>query len=285
MSLYMEQITIKLQKVRQKKLYVFTSKKKSKDSIRWVPYCDFHEDCKMVEVDPFKHQLQLTKWDWLRTYFLGIFLVPTRIVIFLIALISMSVISKIALVIHCRSNNINEPFTSYWMKSTQKIVIFLWRTALRICGLSATIKGEQVPVIEAPIIIFAPHSTFFDLIIGFGWANTFSVVIAEEYAKVPIIGSVFQLFQPIYVKRDNQHAREIVKKEILSRTSSVNKGWSQLGLPQKECVLTENRYYPISLGLFTLVSLFNNVFCDILMLSTQWPGHGISIMEQFQWCC
>ena len=57
-------------------------------------------------------------------------------------------------------NIINEPFASYWMKSTQKIVLFLWRTALRICGFSATIKGEQVQVIEAPIFIIAPHSTF-----------------------------------------------------------------------------------------------------------------------------
>ena len=162
----------------------------------------------------------------------------------------MSVISKIALVIHCRSNNINEPFTSYWMKSTQKIVIFLWRTALRICGLSATIKGEQVPVIEAPIMIFAPHSTFFDLIIGFGWGNTFSVVIAEEYAKVPIIGSVFQLFQPIYVKRDNQHAREIVKKEILSRTSSVNKGWSQLGFAPEGMCSNRKSLLPYKPGAF-----------------------------------
>ena len=162
----------------------------------------------------------------------------------------MSIISKIALFIYCRSNNIKEPFTSYWMKSTHKFVILLWRIALQICGFSITIKGEQVSAIEAPTLIAAPHSTFFDFFIGFGCGNPNSVVIAEEYTNVPIIGSVFQLFQPIYVKRDNPHAREIVKKEILSRASSAKKGWSQITFAPEGMCSNRKSLLPYKLGPF-----------------------------------
>ena len=152
----------------------------------------------MAEIDPFKHELQLTKWEWFRTYFLTIFLVPIRILLILMILMFTSVISKIALFIHYRSNSIKEPFASCWIKSTQKLVQFLMSTALRIFGLRVTYKGDLASVNKAPIIVTAPHSTFFDANIIFWIGNPCAFVIAEEYSNAPMLGSILQLFQPIY---------------------------------------------------------------------------------------
>lgn len=204
----------------------------------------------MDEVDPFKHELQLTKWDWFRTYFLAVCLVPIRLVIFFMLVISMSVISRLALFIHCRTKSIEEPFTSYWVKSIQKFVQFLMRTGVRACGFSVTTKGERVSPPEAPIAILAPHSTLFDAWIAFGWYNAGSIIGAEEHFDIPILGSIFQFFQYIFVRRTDPDSRENVQKEMIRRTSAVNEGWSQILLTPEGTCSNRKVILPFKLGAF-----------------------------------
>ena len=161
-----------------------------------------------------------------------------------------SVISKIALFIHYQNNSIKEPFTSLWMKSTQKLVQFLCVTALRICGLSVTYKGHMASVNEAPIVVTAPHSTFIDCNILVLMENPSTFVLAEEFTHIPMLGSIVQLFQPIYVRRDDPHSRENVKKEVLSRTSSVNEGWSQVVFSPEGMCSNRKALLPYKLGAF-----------------------------------
>ena len=216
----------------------------------------FKHGNKMVTEDPFKHRLHLTKWDWLKTYFLTIFILPIRVLLFLIVSLLMNLVARIGLFNLSPAEIQEKPLTSYSSRFSQKSLIILARIACRICGFNFTIHGKIASVDEAPIIVAAPHSTFIDApILALSGGKPTTCVFAEEYKKLPIIGKVIQIFQPIYVKRDDPYSRENTRREILKRTSLNNhpdasERWPHLFFAPEGMCSNRKALLPFKLGAF-----------------------------------
>ena len=87
----------------------------------------------------------------------------------------------------------NKPITSSWTKRIKKILGVLSRTIFRVCGINVTSKGNIASTEEAPILVMAPHASYFDAVLMW-WSNTPSCVIAADKINIPIYGKTWKLF-------------------------------------------------------------------------------------------
>lgn len=118
--------------------------------------------------------------------------------------------------------------------------------------------GKMASVEEAPVIVAAPHSSFFDaflvpllggmylhnachlivLIYIYTSCNLFqgpSVVARQESSNTPFFGKLMDFTQAIYVDRDNPDSRNTCKFEIRRRVKS-GEGWPQVFIfPEGTC--------------------------------------------------
>ena len=169
-------------------------------------------------VDPFKHRLTLTKLQWLRTYILAVLLIPIRVVLILITLLIADLVASVALWNLSEEMKTEKPIAPYWRKVAQQIAAFLGRTSVRCCGFSVTVKGKMASAEEAPILVAAPHSGFFDAFVLF-WSKTPYLVSREENRKLPVLGKCIELSQSINVKREDPNSRQNTVEEIIRRTN------------------------------------------------------------------
>ena len=183
---------------------------------------------KKVGDDPLKHNVKLTKWQWIRTYIFTITVFPVRVVTFLILCLLANLMAKIGLRGISETEVQETQLNSRISKFSQKTLIILSNIACSVCGFKFTVRGNIAPVNEASILVVAPHSTFFDafpkvcidyVIFASKGGQPASCLIAEEYKKLPIIGIFFQIYQYIFVKRNDPCSRENTSREVMKRTS------------------------------------------------------------------
>ena len=195
-------------------------------------------------MDPFTHRLTLTKLQWLRVYILSVLLIPIRIVLILITLLIAELVASVALWNLSEEMKTEKPIAPYWRKVAQQIAAILYRIFLRCCGLSVTVKGKKASAKKAPILVVAPHSGFFDTFVLFWCTGPYGFpycVTREESRKLPLFGKVFDLFQSIYVKREDPDSRKGTVEEIKRRTNLSShpdpaERWPQLLiLPEGSC--------------------------------------------------
>ena len=119
-------------------------------------------------------------------------------------------------------------------------IAFLGRMMFLSLGFQITVKGDLATPIEAPVLVFAPHSTYLDVIVWF-WSCTFTgqfilppyTVSRAENKKIPIFGNLLELSRSIHVARENPVSRKNAIKEIVRRSqhvsdSSLRAHWPQL---------------------------------------------------------
>ena len=184
------------------------------------------------DVDPFKHRLTMTKFEWFRTYILALLLIPIRVVLILITLLIADLVATLALCNLSEEMKNKKPIAPHWRKLAQQIAAFLGRTSVRCCGFSVTVKGKMASAYEAPVLVAAPHSGFFDAFVLF-WSKTPYLVSREENRKLPVLGKCIELSQSINVKREDPNSRQNTVEEIIRRTNLHNhpnpsERWPQL---------------------------------------------------------
>ena len=172
-------------------------------------------------IDPFKHRLNMTKIEWARTYILTVLLIPIRVVLIFATLLLAGIVSSLALYDLNESEKTEKPISPQWRKQAQRAAAFLGRASIRFCGFSVTVVGEMASAEEAPILVAAPHSGFFDAFVLF-WAKTPYLVSREENRKLPILGKCIELSQSINVKREDPNSRQNTVSEIIRRTNLHN---------------------------------------------------------------
>merc|ERR1711997_379907 len=107
-------------------------------------------------------------------------------------------------------------------------IAFLGRLMFRSLGFQITVKGDLATPKEAPVLVFAPHSTYFDVLV-WCWSCTFTgpfisppyAVSRAENKKIPLLGNVFELVRSIDVLREDPNSRENTIKEIVRRSQPV----------------------------------------------------------------
>ena len=88
------------------------------------------------------------------------------------------------------------------------------------------VKGKLATREEAPVLVVAPHSTYFD---GFAvfWADLPYIISRQENRSIPLIGKCTELSQSLFVCREDPQSRQKTVKKIVERCQDGS-GWPQL---------------------------------------------------------
>merc|ERR1712136_314497 len=170
---------------------------------------------------------------------------------------------------------------------------FLVRTSYRCCGFSVNVKDKMASAKEAPILVSAPHSGFFDTFVT-SWCTdpyggTPYVVTREENRKLPVISKFFDLFQPIYVKREDPNSRKGTIEEIVRRINLCShpdpaERWPQLFIFPEGSTSNRKALMSFKLGAFypgkpvqpMLIRYPNNI--DTVTWTWDQPHGAISVL-------
>lgn len=182
--------------------------------------------------NPFVQQTRMGAASRLQIFFLGIILLPIRVL--LVALIILLAWPFAAISTACCPEKLTHPITGWRRKITQPVLKFLGHAMFLSMGFMVTVKGKVAGPAEAPIFVAAPHSTFFDGI-ACVVAGLPSMVSRNENAQVPLIGRLLRAVQPVLVSRVDPDSRKNTINEIIRRATSGGQ-WPQiLVFPEGTC--------------------------------------------------
>ncbi|XP_054426321.1 lysophosphatidylcholine acyltransferase 2 [Pteronotus mesoamericanus] len=182
--------------------------------------------------NPFVQQTRLSTARRVQTFCLGIFLLPIRALFVAIVLILAWPFAAIATL--CRPEKPTHPVTGWRRKLTQPVLKFLGRAMFFSMGFIVTVTGKIADPGEAPILVAAPHSSFFDGI-ACVVAGLPSLVSRNENVQVPLIGRLLRALQPVLVSRVDPDSRKNTINEIIRRATSGGE-WPQiLVFPEGTC--------------------------------------------------
>ncbi|XP_063801354.1 lysophosphatidylcholine acyltransferase 2 [Pseudophryne corroboree] len=182
--------------------------------------------------NPFVHEINLTLTDKIRMLLCGIFILPFRVVLFVI----LSVIAWLVAIITtcCISKESLEPLRGWRKNVTKCFLSYLGRLIFFSMGFHVRVIGKPASFSEAPVFVVAPHSSFFDgiAVITSGMPSTVS---RAENVLVPIFGKILRALQPVLVSRVDPDSRRNTINEITKRTTSGGE-WPQILIfPEGTC--------------------------------------------------
>jgi len=94
-----------------------------------------------------------------------------------------------------------------WRRKLRDFSMFLGRRCTNAAGLHpVVVKGRRATPAEAPILVAAPHSTFFDGLAVF-WSGGPYMVSREENRKIPFMGKCIECAQALFVSREDPLSR------------------------------------------------------------------------------
>lgn len=160
---------------------------------------------------PFVHSFKMTRLELAQFCLVSIFLVPLR----LISILLMTSVIYILCVISIYRHD-PETALSGWRRKLKNIGARLLIWMHYSMGFKVTTKGHRAPASMAPIIVMAPHSTFFDTLAHCS-IGTPSVVAKKSLFDVPVVGLLMKVTLPIIVDRFDKESRRITVEKIRDR--------------------------------------------------------------------
>ncbi|KAM4708543.1 lysophospholipid acyltransferase LPCAT4 [Discoglossus pictus] len=184
------------------------------------------EDAEVTPFNPFLHEFQPEGfWQKARFYVLGPILFPLRFLLAAIFLFLMWPIAALR-VAFLSEEELSRPIR-HRRVILHHLIYILSRTMFFMCGFHwITIRGRRAPSSEAPLLVVAPHSTFFDPIVTVV-CDLPSVVSRVENLNIPVIGALLRFNQSIMVSRHDPASRKKVVEEVKRRATS-NGEWPQV---------------------------------------------------------
>ncbi|KAJ0178082.1 hypothetical protein K1T71_005905 [Dendrolimus kikuchii] len=199
----------------------------------------FSADNMRAEIlNPFVHKLELDNtFDKIKTAIFTVILLPFRVVVICHLIVAAWVLACIGLYGLSEDDLRRKPMTG-WRSKLRISILSLMRLVVIAAGFHRVrvIGRQHVPSNsrEAPVIVIAPHSTFFDAI-AIVCLGAPSVVAKADTARLPFIGQLINYTQPVYVWRDDPNSRQNTIKEIIERATS-KEDWPQvLIFPEGTC--------------------------------------------------
>ena len=89
-------------------------------------------------------------------------------------------------------------------------------TIFFVCGFYKTTiiqKGDPAQEDDAPIYVFAPHTSLFDVAAGLAF-NAPSSVAKADIVDIPFFGNIFKFSNPVLVDRGSRDSRQDVFKKV-----------------------------------------------------------------------
>eukprot|EP00927_Polykrikos_kofoidii_P006048 TRINITY_DN12441_c0_g1_i1.p1 TRINITY_DN12441_c0_g1~~TRINITY_DN12441_c0_g1_i1.p1 ORF type:complete len:554 (+),score=94.75 TRINITY_DN12441_c0_g1_i1:85-1746(+) len=168
-------------------------------------------------VNPLLNQTApITSLEFMKRIFVGIFLLPLRIVFTLFNVILVTIIVKIFLcgVRNDGTNSLtDEPLTG-WRANVASFVGFMGRLELFVMGFYwIRVKGKSVPKSEAPIIV-SNHIS--GLVEGF-YFGKYAKLAEASYIANPFFALLMRSTQGMYVDRNDPRSRSVAKQALQRR--------------------------------------------------------------------
>ncbi|XP_069817654.1 lysophospholipid acyltransferase LPCAT4 [Dendropsophus ebraccatus] len=176
--------------------------------------------------NPFLHEYHPEGFfQKLRFYVLGPILFPLRFLLAAIFLFLMWPIAALR-VAGMTKEELSRPIR-HRRTILHHLIYLLSRTMFFMCGFHwITIRGRRASSSEAPLLVVAPHSTFFDPIVTVV-CDLPSVVSRVENLNIPVIGALLRFNQSIMVSRHDPASRKKVVEEVKRRATSQGE-WPQV---------------------------------------------------------
>ncbi|XP_072823488.1 lysophosphatidylcholine acyltransferase 2 isoform X2 [Vicugna pacos] len=182
--------------------------------------------------NPFVQQTRLGAARRIQIFFLGIILLPIRVLLIAFTLLLAWPFAAISTA--CCPEKLTHPIAGWRRKITQPALTFLGRALFFSMGFRVTVKGKIASPEEAPVFVVAPHSTFFDGI-ACVVAGLPSMVSRQENMEVPLIGRLLRTLQPVLVSRVDPDSRKNTINEIIRRATSGGEWPQMLIFPEGTC--------------------------------------------------
>ncbi|XP_035399213.1 lysophosphatidylcholine acyltransferase 2 [Cygnus atratus] len=199
---------------------------------RVLPLPRQHSFCSPVVPNPFVHPGRLSAGDKLRTILLGIILLPLRVIFITFILLLSWLVASIATYRHHGGGSV--PLKGWRRRMIQTSLSCLTRTLFFVMGFQVKIKGKVASLLEAPIFVAAPHSSFFDAIVS-ALTGMPSIVSRAENLSTPVFGTILSSLQPVAVSRQDPDSRKNTVAEITNRALSGGQ-WPQILIfPEGTC--------------------------------------------------
>ncbi|NXP50175.1 PCAT2 acyltransferase, partial [Heliornis fulica] len=154
----------------------------------------------------------------------GIILLPLRATFITFILLLAWLFASVATFRHPGKGSV--PLTGWRRRMIKTTLSCLTRTLFFIMGFQVKVKGKVASLLEAPIFVAAPHSSFFDAIIS-ALTGMPSVVSRAENLSTPVFGTILSSLQPVSVSRQDPDSRKNTVTEITKRALSRGQ-WPQV---------------------------------------------------------
>uniref|UniRef100_A0A4W3JVT0 Lysophosphatidylcholine acyltransferase 2 n=1 Tax=Callorhinchus milii TaxID=7868 RepID=A0A4W3JVT0_CALMI len=134
---------------------------------------------------------------------------------------------------YCQESS--EPIAQWKRSVIQYVLTCLGRAFLFCIGfIQIKVKGKRAKTTDAPVLVVAPHTSFYDGIVNIV-AGMPSIVSRSENVHVPFFGSCLRCIQPVLVSRLDPDSKKKTVEEITKRATSQGK-WPQLLIfPEGTC--------------------------------------------------
>ncbi|XP_037030614.1 lysophosphatidylcholine acyltransferase isoform X1 [Bradysia coprophila] len=188
-------------------------------------------------VNPFVHKLKLENtFDKFKTAVLTVVLLPVRVLIICILLVIAWGLASIGLYGLTMEDLQTKPMSG-WRRKFQSLTAMSMR-AMFVAGSFHNLKliGKPASPKDAPIVVVAPHSSFFDSIVPISVGAVPCCVLAKiETSSLAFFGKLINFTQPIYVSREDPNSRQNTIKSIIERANS-KLDWPQIIIfPEGTC--------------------------------------------------
>ncbi|XP_004924153.1 lysophosphatidylcholine acyltransferase isoform X1 [Bombyx mori] len=196
------------------------------------------DDMRAEILNPFVHKLELDNtYDKIKTAIFTVILLPFRVIVICYLIVTAWFLACIGLYGLSEEDLRRKPMTG-WRSKLRFSILSLMRLVVVAAGFHRVrILGRQHQAgssREAPVVVMAPHSSFFDAI-AIVCLGAPSVVAKADTARIPFIGQLINYTQPVYVWRDDPNSRQNTIKEIIERATS-KEDWPQvLIFPEGTC--------------------------------------------------
>ncbi|VDM30294.1 unnamed protein product [Hydatigera taeniaeformis] len=180
--------------------------------------------------NPFVHSIHITPARRVQLWIFAVFVFPFRLLFMLTFLFLALFFGELA----TRRMDFSKPMTGFRKHVLLPAFIFCGRMLFTSGGfIWVGHKGKRASCEEAPILVLAPHSSFYDSLVFLSLGMP-SVVGKTETALSPI-GSFIKMTQPILVNRDDPSSRQNTLAEIRRRALSNGKWPQVLIFPEGTC--------------------------------------------------
>lgn len=146
--------------------------------------------------------------------------------------------------------------------SSLRIVQFVFKLILFLCGTKVTIIGKENLPTDRSVLYIGNHKSYFDILINYAYMPNLTGFISKmEIKKVPILKSWMYNVKCLFMDRDDLKQS---LKVILDAIEQVKAGISIFIFPEGTRVSDRDEFLPFKAGSFKIATKSG---CDIIPVS------------------